>query len=177
VLGWHISVYRIAEPNPIAGIRDVVARYRRPRVAQTRAAERERGHTSRFVWEVDDLELVEPSAGMADRQALLGSLIRGKRVAVWQTGMHGLDWIGDLVAREKALELAGGGYPNAYLALARDLVPQILEGPPMANEVWSSGPHDILDFSRWAGKTVIDQTETRLISPEEWLFVEAWDES
>lgn len=101
---------------------------------------------------------------------------RGSRLAVWQTGLAGLEWIDQLVAAGHAVDFGGGGYPNRYSAVARHLIPPILAGPPEANKVWTCGLHDIIGPG-WEGRTVIDQGTVDNCRPDEWLFVEAWDES
>ena len=101
---------------------------------------------------------------------------RGSRIAVWQTGVAGLNWLDALVAREQAIEVRGRGYPNHYFAPARNLLTQILEGPPEAKAVWGHDAGDILG-PNWAGQTSIDRAAAAECSPDEWLLVEAWDES
>lgn len=101
---------------------------------------------------------------------------RGLRLAVWQTGLRGLDWIMELVKAGDAIDLGGNGYPCRYTATARNLVSHIIGGPPEANAIWLFDEHDILT-EEWAGKTVIDETVVSACPPDEWLLVEAWDES
>ncbi len=36
----------------------------------------------------------------------------GARLAVWQTGLGGLDWPNELVKAGKAIDLGGNGYPK-----------------------------------------------------------------
>ncbi len=54
--------------------------------------------------------------------------------------------------------------------------PQILDGPPEANEVWIRGPEDIVN-EKWDGKTVIDVAAANECKIGEWLLVQVWDES
>lgn len=100
----------------------------------------------------------------------------GSRIAVWQTGLHGLDWIDELVRQGRAIALPGVGYPDRFFALARDLLTPILDGPPHARAVWGHDPGDVL-VSGWEGRTAIDRAAAALCAPQEWLLVEAWDES
>ena len=100
----------------------------------------------------------------------------GTRLAVWQTGLSGLDWIMELVKAENAIDLGGNGYPCRYTATAGNLVPQIIVGPPGARAIWLFDDHDVLT-EKWEGKTVIDQTVVSACRQDEWLLVEAWDES
>lgn len=100
----------------------------------------------------------------------------GDRVAVWQAGLWGLRWIDDLVEQGRAVDLKGNGYPMRYSARAADLIPVIEQGPPLANEVWIYGVNDILGPA-WDGKTVFHEEVARRCDPDEWLLIEAWDES
>ncbi len=100
----------------------------------------------------------------------------GAQLAVWQTGLDGLDWITRLVQGGLAVDLQGNGYPHRFTAHAKHLVPQILRGPPQANRRWTLGPHDVIGPG-WSGKTVIDRDVAQDCGPDEWLLVEAWDES
>lgn len=101
---------------------------------------------------------------------------KGRRVAVWQTGLHGLDWLTELVKLGKAIALDGDGYPFRYTATAQYLIPKIIHGPPEAKGVWICGPTDIL-LEKWEGKTVVDRLAAEACREEEWLLIEAWDES
>lgn len=100
----------------------------------------------------------------------------GTRLAVWQTGVAGRDWIDELVAAGNAIDLGGNGYPDCYTARAQHLIPRIVSGPPAANAVWGLGPHDIIGAG-WAGKTVIDEVTMKDCRTDEWLLVVAFDES
>src|ERR1035437_3352487 len=79
----------------------------------------------------------------------------GARLAVWQTGLGGLDWLNELVKAGKAIDLGGNGYPNRYTATAACLLPQIMENPPLARSVWLIDPGDVVT-DQWAGRTTTD---------------------
>ncbi len=67
------------------------------------------------------------------------------RIAVWQTGVDGLNWIDALIGEGRAERLAyNGGYPIVYKVQAKDLLPPILEGPPRANKIWRRGLGDVV---------------------------------
>lgn len=96
-------------------------------------------------------------------------------MAVWQTfGL--LKWIDEIVEQGKAIHLGGDGYPLRYTAPANHIIPEIINGPPEANPVWTANPGDILSPA-YEGKTVIDQAAIAACRPDEWLIIEAWDES
>ena len=100
----------------------------------------------------------------------------GIRLAVWQTGLDGLDWIQKLVQEDRAIDLGGDGYPLRFTAKAENLLPPIIDGPPDAHSAWIVGVNDILT-DKWEGKTVIDHAVIAECRQDEWLLVEAWDES
>ncbi len=98
------------------------------------------------------------------------------RLAVWQTSWSGLEWIDELVKQGKAIDLGGNGYPMRHTAQAKYLTRRVLGGPPDANETWVRGPQDIVT-EKWAGRTVVDIVVVEACRPDDWLIVEAWDES
>jgi hypothetical protein len=102
--------------------------------------------------------------------------LEGARLAVWQTSWGGLGWFDELVKQDKAIDLGGSGYPLRYTAQARYLTGRVLVGPPDANETWVRGPQDVVT-DKWAGRTVVDGNVVGACAPDEWLIVEAWDES
>ena len=97
----------------------------------------------------------------------------GERIAVWQSGLWGLGWINELVKRGDAIDLGGNGYPSRYTATAEKLIPVITSGPPEARERWAADAGDVLT-EKWDGATAIGGVKCR---PDEWLLIEAWDES
>lgn len=100
----------------------------------------------------------------------------GERLAVWQTSVGGLQWVDALVKAGNASVIAEGGYPNRYMATATRVLPSLLNGPPQARAVWVCGPEDVISDG-WPGKTVIDRAAIERCAPDEWLLLEAWDES
>lgn len=100
----------------------------------------------------------------------------GTRLAVWQSNYRGLRWFDDLVSEGKVIDLGGNGYPNRYTAIAEHLLPRILAKPPEARHTWIIGEGTV-DPAVWVGKTLIDGAEAKKCRSDEWLLVEAWDES
>ena len=101
---------------------------------------------------------------------------KGPRIAVWQSGAGGLEWLDQEVRAGRAISLGGNGYPVRYTATAGTLLPQILDGPPAAREHWLLEAGDIVTAG-WEGKTTLDRDAIAQCGPSEWLLVEAWDES
>ncbi len=100
----------------------------------------------------------------------------GTRVAVWQTGVDGLDWLKELAEDGKAIDLGGNGYPSWFTATAEQLIPRIVDSPPGARTEWLVGAGDIVT-DKWVGKTVVDGAAAAQCSAGEWLIVKVWDES
>jgi hypothetical protein len=98
------------------------------------------------------------------------------KLAVWQTGIHGLDWVNQLVREEKVISLGGDGYPYYYKAQTKVLKPVVFGGPPYANAVWGFDHGDIL-LPGWQGKTCIDRSAWEACDPDEWLDIVVIDES
>lgn len=107
--------------------------------------------------------------------AALGAL-RGTQLAVWQASHGGLSWLDKLVDSRKAVLLGGIGYPTEYTARAEDIIPVILGEPPHARAVWAYDVGDTL-LPGWSGRTTRDLAAIDECRANEWLLIEAWDES
>jgi hypothetical protein len=112
---------------------------------------------------------------LAQMDSLRDRFARGDRIAAWQSGIAGLRWIDELVKSGAAIAASTDGCPSVFYAKAVDVVPR-LDAPPKARRIWLSGPDDILT-EEWAGRTVVDQGAAATCTPDEWLLIEAWDES
>ncbi len=93
-----------------------------------------------------------------------------------KTGIDGLSWLDALAAEDRAVNLGGDGYPSRYTAQARYIIGAVTDGPPGARATWAMGPHDIVT-DEWEGTTAIDEEVAEACRPDEWLLIEAWDES
>lgn len=103
---------------------------------------------------------------------------QGEKLARWQASLGGLDWIEKLVEEGKAIEVAtNGGYPIRYTIPAKYLIPYLTVTPPNARENWIVDVEDVLIPSLWKGKTEINKKGIHKCDPDEWLLLEAWDES
>jgi hypothetical protein len=100
----------------------------------------------------------------------------GATLAVWQTGLGGLNWLDDLVEKDLAISLGGNGYPTKYTAKLEHVRKVVLDGPPLARETWVFEVGDILTDA-WLGKTTVYQEALCQCPAEEWVLIEAWDES
>jgi hypothetical protein len=99
---------------------------------------------------------------------------RADRIAVWQAGLSGLDWITDLVEAGQATG-GGNGYPMRYRVRAHD-ARAALKDPPHARDPWARDAGDTVT-ERWLGRTTIDHDAVDGLADDGWLEVEAWDES
>jgi hypothetical protein len=101
----------------------------------------------------------------------------GCLLAKWQTGLYGLDWLDEFVKQGKAIEVATNhGYPVRYTALAKFIIPYIIDNPPNARKNWIADDGDML-LPSWSGNTEINKVEIDKCRADEWLLIETWDES
>jgi hypothetical protein len=96
------------------------------------------------------------------------------RVAVWQTGIGGLDWLVELEKAGKAIFLGGDGYPCRFTATTEHLRPEITAAAEGVQKTWLLGEAEIVT-EKWEGKNVIDRDAVAACRPDEWLLVEGWD--
>lgn len=96
-------------------------------------------------------------------------------LAVWQTGLLGMDWVISLAKKSEAVELSNKHYPSLYTAKAKNIIPFMFPTPPFARDFWLCDADDILT-EKWLGKTFINTETIAKCSNEEWLLVKAWDE-
>lgn len=107
-------------------------------------------------------------AATTDRKAAL--------LANWETSLGGIDWIEKLAKEGKATRLLSGGYPNRYVATARDVLPLIADEIPT-----HSGPivfgEDYVLPGDWIGNVMIDHDKASLCPADQILTIEVWDQS
>jgi hypothetical protein len=99
----------------------------------------------------------------------------GESLASWTAGgLSGLDWIDTLVKSNNAIDLGGNGYPIKYTALAHHILPLVVSNWPEATSTTDNSAQHMA-FGRSTPK--IDQEAVGHCTHDEWLLVEAWDES
>jgi len=108
----------------------------------------------------------EPAVAGADRS---------QKLAVWQSGLLGVEWLDALVQASDAIYLGGNGGPSQYTARAKYINPALVPKPPHSRDAWFHDHDDILT-DKWIGKTFIDTQAIEECSAEEWLLIVAWDE-
>ncbi|MEI7559770.1 MAG: hypothetical protein WCJ63_04190 [Actinomycetes bacterium] len=77
------------------------------------------------------------------------------RLAVWQTGLGGLDWLDEHASADRIIKLCGNGYSIRYTGRAKELLPHITDKPPAARDIWLHDPGIILT-DEWVGQTTFD---------------------
>ena len=100
----------------------------------------------------------------------------GPALAVWQSDIHGLEWLDALVAEGSAQRLEAGSMPTRYTARAADLLPRLQPQPPCAQDPWRHDPGDP-SAAHWLGRTTFDHVVMADCDDDEWLLVIAWDEA
>jgi hypothetical protein len=135
------------------------------------------------VYRVADEEAVRRTLGAeAVVKVVLGDDVLGDRLAVWQAGLDGRQWIRQAASREGSVvrELESG-YPHRYLARAADILPTIRDRvpyePPMYEYPSWVVPEGSVLLPGYVGKTTIDDGAVDKCSADEWLYIEVWDES
>ncbi|MBL7951767.1 MAG: hypothetical protein JNM62_08600 [Flavobacteriales bacterium] len=98
-------------------------------------------------------------------------------LAKWQAPATGLNWLQPLLEQGRAEMLEASGYPCRYRILASALLPLLKADPPEARNAWLAAANEVIDFSRWPGKTTLDHEALAKCDPDEWLLLDAWDES
>ena len=142
MLGWLISVHRVADEETVRRVLDA-----------------------------------EPGVKVAFGEGNLGD-----RVAVWQAGLDGRQWIRQAASREGGvLRELESGYPHRYLARAADILPTIRDRVPYKAPMYEHPswvvPEGSVLLPGYVGKTTIDEGAIDRCSADEWLYIEVWDES
>ena len=99
-----------------------------------------------------------------------------RALATWQTGINGMDWLEELVAKGIGADLGGNGYPNTYEMPAGVMLAILANGIPKHGGPTVAGDDYVLPRG-WTGNASIDLERLRSMEPSEILIVEAWDQS
>jgi hypothetical protein len=98
------------------------------------------------------------------------------RLAVWQTGLGGTDWLDGLAVSGRAATTMHSGYPESYLLRFRDLQWLLDHGLLSPAVPWRSAPGDTFGPG-YLGTDTSYPEAIAATAPDEWILVEAWDES
>jgi hypothetical protein len=135
------------------------------------------------VYRVADEEAVRQILGAEPRaKVVLGDDVLGGRLAVWQAGPYGLNWIAEAAARDGGVvRKFECGYPHRYLARAADILPTIRDRVPYKAPMYEHTswvvPEGSVLLPEYVGRTTLDDGAIDKCSTDEWLYIEAWDES
>lgn len=94
-----------------------------------------------------------------------------------EVNVAGIDWIEQLAAAGKAVQVLSGGYPSRYRALAGDVLPLIADGPPAADTGFAVIGDDYVMPRAWRGKVTLHRDRMATCSPSQVLTIEVWDQS
>ena len=97
-------------------------------------------------------------------------------LANWETSVGGVNWLEKLTKEGKATKLSSGGYPNRYVAIARDVLPLITDMPPPHTGPTIIGD-DYVMHGDWIGNVVIDYNKIAACPSDQILTIDAWDQS
>ena len=98
------------------------------------------------------------------------------RLASWEVGLNGAQWIKDLCKIGEAVDLGGNGYPNRYVLTAAALRRARQHGVPKHDSPPVIGDDYFLP-SGWIGKVELDRERLNGLAPQTLLAVEVWDQS
>jgi hypothetical protein len=105
------------------------------------------------------------------------SLADHSAIAKWTTGLGGDRWLSELVQTGRAEKLKEScGYPDFYVSKAKYIVPLISKDLPQYDGFFVVGTDYVLN-SKGNWDITIDQAKLSALSPEQTLYIEAWDES
>lgn len=108
---------------------------------------------------------------------------KAKHLASWETGVQGLHWLHELVAKGEVREHElKSGYPNRYTAFGRDLLPLFQNGPPLspgidvdAYDEFAGEPKMVWGDRNW--NIILHPDSIAACPPDKLLTVEVWDQS
>lgn len=98
----------------------------------------------------------------------------GATLESWDGGMWGLRWADDLAKAGEAIDLGGNGYPMRYTAQAKVL--RHSRAIPL-RLVWNQAPVALAVALAGALAPVPRKPSLYDCPPDEWLVIEAWDQS
>ena len=108
----------------------------------------------------------------------VGSLERSNRVACWQTGLGGIQWLDAMVGRSEALLFSCAGYPEIYIASALSIKSALRFGVPLHDSPPVIGTDPGSEYylpAGWVGEVSLDVRRLDATRDARLITVEAWD--
>ena len=106
---------------------------------------------------------------------------RGERLAVWQAGPYGLDWIRQAAGCQGGVASERDGYPHRYIARAVDVLATLRNRRPYKAPMYEYPswvvPEGSVLLPDYLGTTTVDEGVLNRYADDGWLYIEAWDES
>jgi len=98
------------------------------------------------------------------------------RIAYWDSGIRGTEWLQELADEGLAtLVAANGGYPLYYVGKAKNILPFLDSPPPEPKGPIVVGDDYAMD-ANWRGRiTVDDSLVAECLRTNEEIVIEAWD--
>jgi len=96
-------------------------------------------------------------------------------LARWAVGLGGTEWLTKLVADQKAKQTLFAGYPNRFVAVARDVLPSIEGGPPPYEQLPRGSAKE--GIAGWIGQVQLFDQRIAACAAETRLTIDAWDQS
>ena len=149
MLGWDISCYRLAadSASDLAEIESAV-------------------------------RLQVPAVGIMPAGAVGALTGDGERLLGWRARLQGLDWLDPLLADRRAWTIRADGYPNLYAARAADVVEAMVSSSGMdERDAFRTPGHPGSGSAGWGPLTSRVLSLSTVVGPQQWLLIEAWDES
>ena len=96
-------------------------------------------------------------------------------LAKWAVGLGGTEWLTELVAAHKAKQTMFAGYPNRFVAAARDVLPLIENGPPPYEQLPRGNGRE--STAGWIGRIQLFEERVAACAADARLTIDAWDQS
>ncbi len=96
----------------------------------------------------------------------------GGKIAVWSTGLDGMDWLKDLEKNGDGVDLGGDGYPYKFTIPAKALT-SYLDLLRPDSPLWKRGLADDVFIRRHEGVVNIESLND--CDPDDWLMIRVCD--
>ena len=95
-------------------------------------------------------------------------------LARWEVGLYGLTCLDELVKAGRAVQIFDNPFTMRYRALAKDVLPLIVEGPPSYKPSNTIG-EDYITTGSWVAELQINKEKIAQCPVDFLLTIDAWD--